>query len=218
MEPLITVSHYEMPLNLALKYNGWASREVVDFFVKYCEVLFKRYKGKVHKWILVNQINLIIHESFNHLGIASDKVDNLLEAKYQASTMRWSPAPSTKIAHEIDPANEIGMMFCSNLTYPISHRPEDVYWNMRHNQMEYLYGDIMVRGYYPGYALRYYDEHNIHINFYPGDEEALKEGTVDFRIAELLLQPPVRRGAVPALRAGSGAKPRHSGQRLGLGH
>ena len=24
------------------------------------------------------------------------------------------------------------------------HRPEDVYWNMRHNQMEYLYGDIMV--------------------------------------------------------------------------
>lgn len=25
MEPLITVSHYEMPLNLALKYNGWAS-------------------------------------------------------------------------------------------------------------------------------------------------------------------------------------------------
>lgn len=46
MEPLITVSHYEMPLNLALKYNGWASREVVDFFVKYCEVLFKRYKGK----------------------------------------------------------------------------------------------------------------------------------------------------------------------------
>lgn len=46
--------------------------------------------------------------------------------------------------------------------------------------MEYLYGDIMVRGYYPGYALRYYDEHNIHIEFYPGDEEALKEGTVDF--------------------------------------
>ena len=47
MEPLITVSHYEMPLNLTLKYNGWASRELVDFFVKYCEVLFKRYKGKV---------------------------------------------------------------------------------------------------------------------------------------------------------------------------
>ena len=110
-----------MPLNLALKYNGWASREVVDFFVKYCEVLFKRYKGKVHKWILVNQINLIVHESFNHLGIASDKVDNLLEAKYQGVHNEMvACAKATKIAHEIDPANEIGMMFCSNLTY---HQP-----------------------------------------------------------------------------------------------
>ena len=81
MEPLITVSHYEMPLNLALKYNGWASREVVDFFVKYCEVLFKRYKGKVHKWILVNQINLIIHESFNHLALPATR-----------STTCWRPS------------------------------------------------------------------------------------------------------------------------------
>ena len=47
LEPLITLSHYEMPLNLAIKYNGWYSRELVDFFVKYCEVCFKRYKGKV---------------------------------------------------------------------------------------------------------------------------------------------------------------------------
>ena len=69
LEPMITVSHYEMPLNLAMKYNGWYSRKLIEFFVRYCEVLFKRYGDRVHKWILVNQINLIIHESFNHLGI-----------------------------------------------------------------------------------------------------------------------------------------------------
>lgn len=45
LDPMITISHYEMPLNLALKYNGWASRELVDFFVKYCETLFKRYNA-----------------------------------------------------------------------------------------------------------------------------------------------------------------------------
>lgn len=181
MEPMITISHYEMPLNLTLKYNGWASRELVDFFVKYCETVFRRYKGKVRKWIIVNQINLIVHESFNHLGIAEDKVDNLLQAKYQGVHNEMvACAIATKLAHEIDPKNEIGMMFCSNLTYPCSHKPEDVFWNMRHNQMEYLYGDIMVRGKYPGYALRYYDDNNIHIDFFPGDEEALAQGTVDF--------------------------------------
>lgn len=85
MEPLITVSHYEMPLHLATEYNGWYSRKTIDFFVRYCEVLFNRYKDKVKYWILVNQINLITFESFNNLGIPADRVENLLEAKYQGA-------------------------------------------------------------------------------------------------------------------------------------
>ncbi len=181
LEPMITISHYEMPLNLTLNYCGWYSRELVEFFTRYCEVLFEHFKGRVKKWIVVNQINLIVHESFNHLGVAADKVDNLLEAKYQAVHNEMvACAIATKRGHEIDPENQIGMMFCSNLTYPCSTRPEDQFWNMRHNQMELLYGDVMVRGAYPGYALRYYDDNNLNIQFYPGDEEALKEGTVDF--------------------------------------
>ncbi|WP_157593493.1 family 1 glycosylhydrolase, partial [Sedimentibacter sp. B4] len=77
MEPVLTVSHYEMPLHLTTAYTGWYSRELIDFFVRYCEVLFERFRGRVKHWILVNQINLITHESFNHLGVAADKVDNL---------------------------------------------------------------------------------------------------------------------------------------------
>lgn len=181
MEPMITVSHYEMPLNLTLKYKGWYSRELIEFFVKYCKVLFERYKGKVKKWILVNQINLIVHESFNHLGIASDKVDNLLEAKYQGVFNEMiACAKATKIAHEIDKDNQIGMMFCSNLTYPCSYESEDVLWNMKHNQMEYLYGDIMVRGVIPGYARRYFSDNNLNITVTEDDENILKQGTVDF--------------------------------------
>ena len=181
MEPMITVSHYEMPLNLTMKYTGWYSRQLIGFFTRYCEVLFERYKGKVKKWIIVNQINLIVHESFNHLGVAADKVDNLLEAKYQAVHNEMTAcAIATKRAHEIDPENQIGMMFCSNLTYPASTSPEDNFWNLRHNQMELLYGDVMVRGVYPGYALRYFEDKGLNIEITEEDEKALKEGTVDF--------------------------------------
>ena len=84
MVPLITISHYEMPLNLTLNYKGWYSREVIEFFERYCRTLFDRYGDRVKLWIVVNQINLIVHESFNHLGVAEDVVDNVLEAKYQA--------------------------------------------------------------------------------------------------------------------------------------
>lgn len=140
MEPMITVSHYEMPLNLSLKYNGWANRKTIEFFVRYCEVLFNRYNGKVKYWILVNQINLITHESYNHLGILADKVDNLYEAKYQGVHNEMvACAKATKIAHEMNKDIKIGMMFCDYITYPASCKPEDVFYTMKHNQMEYYY-------------------------------------------------------------------------------
>jgi 6-phospho-beta-glucosidase len=40
--------------------------------------------------------------------------------------------------------------------------------------------DIQVRGFYPEYASRFFRENNISIKMEDGDEEILKEGTVDF--------------------------------------
>lgn len=180
MEPMITISHYEMPLNLTLKYNGWYSREVIDYFVKYCKTLFDRYNGRVRYWIIVNQINLIVHESFNHLGIAEDKVNNLLEAKYQGVHNEMvACAKATKYAREISEDIHIGMMFCDEISYAATSKPEDVLANYKRNQMEFFYGDVLLRGKYPGYAFRFFDDHNLHIEFGEGDEEALKN-TADF--------------------------------------
>lgn len=180
MEPMITVSHYEMPLNLSLKYNGLANRKTIEFFVKYCEVLFNRYNGKVKYWILVNQINLITHESYNHLGILADKVDNLHEAKYQGVHNEMvACAKATKIAHEINKDIKIGMMFCDYITYPASCKPEDVFYTMKHNQMEYYYGDVLLRGVYPGYALRYFKDNGLNIEITQDDLDSLKH-TADF--------------------------------------
>lgn len=110
MEPMITISHYEIPLNLTTAYKGWYSREVIDFFEKYCKTVFDRYAGKVKYWIIVNQINLIVHESFNHLGIAADLVDDLLSAKYQGVHNEMvACARATKYAHEHYPDMEIGI-------------------------------------------------------------------------------------------------------------
>ncbi len=180
MEPLITISHYEMPLNLTLNYKGWYSREVIDFFVRYCKVLFDRYKGKVKYWILVNQINLIVHESFNHLGIAEDKAGNLLEAKYQGVHNEMvACARATRYARQGDKDAHIGMMFCDGISYPATCKPEDVLATYKRNQMEFLYGDVLLRGEYPGYAFRFFDDNNIRIEFGGGDEEELKN-TADF--------------------------------------
>lgn len=180
MEPVITLSHYEMPLNLTLNYTGWYSRELIDFFVRYCETVFERFKNKVKYWIIVNQINLISHESFNHLGIAEDKVHNLAEAKYQGVYNEMvASSKATALARKINPEFRIGMMFADGISYPASCKPEDVLVTIRRNQMEFFYGDVLLRGKIPGYAFRFFEDNNIQLTIYPGDEEALLN-TADF--------------------------------------
>lgn len=180
MEPMITMSHYEIPLHLTTAYKGWYSREVIDFFVRYGQVLLDRYHTKVKKWIVVNQINLIIHESFNHLGIGEDVVDDLLSAKYQGVHNEMvASALITKYAHENYPDNEIGMMLCSGPSYAATCKAEDVLATVKLNQMEYFYADVLLRGYYPGYAFRYFEDKGITVVFGEGDEDALKH-TADF--------------------------------------
>ena len=180
MEPMITISHYEMPLSLTSNYKGWYSREVIDFFVKYCEVLFDRYAGKVKYWIIVNQINLIGHESFNHLGVAEDLVDDLQSAKYQAVHNEMvACARATAYAHKNHPEMQIGMMLCGGPAYAATCKPEDQLATLKHNQMEYFYSDVLLRGKYPGYAFRFFEDRNIHVEFGENDEEDLKN-TADF--------------------------------------
>ena len=181
MEPLVTLSHYEMPLHLATAYQGWYNRKTIAFFVKYCEVVMRRFKNKVTYWIVVNQINLIHHESFNHLGIPADQVEHLWEAKYQGIHHECTAsAIVTKLGHEINPNFQIGMMVYAGLSEPASCKPEDVSANRQRNQMEYFFSDLLMRGAYPGYALRFFKEHHIHLDIREEDEQVLKEHTADF--------------------------------------
>ncbi|MBY5022108.1 glycoside hydrolase family 1 protein [Streptococcus suis] len=180
MEPMITISHYEMPLNLTINYKGWYSRELIDLFERYCQVVFDRYHDRVKLWIIVNQINLIGHESFNHLGIGEDIVDDLLSAKYQGVHNEMvSCARATRYAHEKYPDLQIGMMLCGGPSYAASAKPEDQLAALQHNQMEYFYSDVLLRGYYPGYAFRFFQDRGIQVDFGENDEEDLKN-TCDF--------------------------------------
>ena len=50
IEPLVTISHYETPLNLSKKYDGWVSRDLIKFYENYVRTIFTRYKNKFKYW------------------------------------------------------------------------------------------------------------------------------------------------------------------------
>lgn len=180
MEVLVTLSHYETPLYLAEHYDGWVNPKMIEFYKRYVTVVFNRYKDKVKYWLTFNEINSILESPFMSGGINTPK-EQLTESQlYQAIHHEMvASAWATKIGHEINPEFKIGCMILSMPVYPLSPAPEDVLAAMEQGHKNMMFADIHVRGYYPGYALRYFKEHGIKIKITDEEREILKN-TVDF--------------------------------------
>lgn len=180
IEPLITLSHYETPLALAKKYDGWRSRRMIDLYLKYCETVFQRYKGKVKYWLTFNEINSILHQPFMSGAILTPKEELSKQDLYQAIHHELvASAKAVKLAHEIDPNYKVGCMILAVTIYPLTSNPDDLIKVMELNDDYYLFSDIQARGEYPYFTKRLFEKDNIRLDITDEDREALKH-TVDF--------------------------------------
>ncbi|MGG4209514.1 glycoside hydrolase family 1 protein [Bacillus safensis] len=181
IEPLVTMSHYEMPITLTEKYNGWMSRELVPLFEKYARAILERYKNKVKYWITFNEMNMNLNSLYTGAGILEDLVDHKLQAAYQASHHQFvASALAVKAAKEIIPDVQIGCMINQIEAYAKTTKPEDQLQAVKSNQLNMFYPDVQARGEYPTYMVKYFADNQIKLDIEEQDEQILKEGTVDF--------------------------------------
>lgn len=181
IKPVITICHFDVPLHLEQKYGSWRSREVIDAYLKYCEAIFRRFKGKVTYWMTFNEINMLMHLPFMGAGISFKEGDNEEQVKYQAAHHELvASALATKLAHEIDPNNKVGCMLAAGNYYPYSCHPDDVWEALCKDRDNYFFIDVQSRGEYPNYAKRMMERKGIQVEMQPEDEQILKENTVDF--------------------------------------
>lgn len=180
MEPLVTISHYETPLHLSKKYDGWLDRRMIGFYEHYVRTIFTRYKEKVKYWLTFNEINSILNSPFMSGGIYTPKEELSETQLYQAIHHELvASALATRIGHEINPEFQIGCMILSRPVYPLTPDPNDVIQVMKEEHIHSVFTDVHARGMYPGYALRYFREHDIHLDVTEEDKAILKN-TVDF--------------------------------------
>lgn len=190
IEPLITISHYEVPFALTKKYNGWASREMIAIFLNYCEAIFLRYKGKVKYWLTFNEINGATGAfgGFLSQGILNEGTKDFMnqvdipQLRFQGLHHQFvASAKAVKMAHEIDANYQVGCMQIFATMYPLTCNPKDVIACQEVNHVKnYFCGDVQVRGSYPSYMNRYFKEHDIVIKMEAEDEKILTQGCVDF--------------------------------------
>lgn len=181
IEPMVTFQHYEMPLNLVLKYNGWKDRRVLEYFMHYGEVLLRRYSKKVKYWIDFCQINYSMNEGYNSLGILDEREEHPLQARFQGMHHQFvAGARLRRFARTLDADIKIGCMSGDATAYPLTCNPDDALEALQQNQFFFFANDVQILGSYPRYMARYFETNKINIEMQPGDEEVIAAYPADF--------------------------------------
>ena len=190
IEPLVTISHYEMPYALVERCNGWEGRECIEHFMRYARSLLDRFNGKVKYWLTFNEINTgtrvpgmssSLGTIKGYTGARSDLPD-LPDVRFQALHHQFvASAEVVRYAHAAYPDVLVGNMALFAPMYPLTCDPHDMLLSQSEMHMlNWFCSDVQVRGSYPGYIKRYFSENGIEIAMEPQDEQILREGTVDF--------------------------------------
>ncbi len=186
IEPVITLSHFEMPLHLAHTYGGFRNRKVVDCFARFAEVVFEHYQDKVTYWMTFNEINNQMDVQnplflWTNSGVQLKPEDNPEAVLYQtAHNQLIASARAVKIGKQINPNFQIGAMISHIPIYPYSCHPKDVMEAQIANRLRFFFPDVQVRGYYPHYAVKMFEKQGYDIGWQEGDDVLLREGTVDY--------------------------------------
>lgn len=182
IEPVITLSHYELPLNLLTAYGAWENRKLIGFFEKYAITVFNRYKNKVKYWMTFNEINVITVMPYFGGGLLVNRHDPGAKQRiYQAAHHQFvASSLAVKACKEIIPDAKIGMMLAGMLSYPKTCKPNDVLENLEYQRNSLFFSDVMMRGHYPSYSKKFFSDNNIVIDMEEDDLSIISEYPVDF--------------------------------------
>lgn len=182
IEPVITLSHYELPLHLAKSYGGWKNRELVGFYERFVKAVLTRFHKKVTYWMTFNEINSAIAMPALSQGMipSTGRVQqNIFQAWHHQFV---ASALAVKIGHELNPNLKIGCMIIYATTCSFDADPINQVATMMHHQaFNYFCTDVQVRGEYPAYTERLFREKDVApLTMHDDDLALLKAYPVDY--------------------------------------
>lgn len=185
IEPVITISHYEMPLHLAKVYGGWKNRDLIEFYVRYAQVLLERYQDKVKYWMTFNEINSATFFAGLSQGLVpsngGDDKTNIFQAWHNQFV---ASAKTVNYGHQLNKDLQIGCMSIYSTTYSFDANPvNQIATQQSIQEFNYFCNDVQVRGAYPAFTERLHKKHGVKAELLKITDEDLsiiKSGTVDY--------------------------------------
>ena len=182
IEPVITLSHYEMPLKLAVEYGGWKNRALVAFFERFARTVIERFGSKVKYWMTFNEINSAAHFPIMSQGLIVNTGALEPQAKFQAWHNQFvASSTAVKIAREVNPQIQMGCMILYATTYAYDCNPINQLTAFQSQQAFNLYcADVQAGGKYPYYAKSLWKKLGVELAIEPGDLALIADYTVDY--------------------------------------
>ncbi|GAB5055589.1 MULTISPECIES: glycoside hydrolase family 1 protein [Pediococcus] len=185
IEPVITISHYEMPLNLVKKYGGWKNRQLITFYERFARTVLARYYKQVKYWMTFNEINSAFNFPVMGQGLVASNGADDKQNIYQAWHNQFvAGAKAVKIGHDLDPDLKVGCMVLYATTYSYDANPVNQLATLEQNQaFNHFCGDVQVRGEYPAYTEKLMNKFGFSFSDLEiGDEDlaTLKDNPVDY--------------------------------------
>ena len=183
IEPMVCLEHYEIPGELFKKYDGFASKHVVDLFVRYAEKAFQRFGHKVKYWFAFNEP--VVVQTRIHL-------DALRYPFYQDSKawMQWNynKALATNMimkvykegGYRID-GGKFGTIVNVETAYPRGNSPRDLEaadkYDLFYNR---VFLDPAILGHYEEGFFDLLNQHDILMDYTTEELEIIQNNTVDW--------------------------------------
>ncbi|GFZ26947.1 6-phospho-beta-glucosidase [Lactobacillus corticis] len=189
IEPVVTLSHFEIPFHLVKEYGGFTNRKLIDYFLRFAVVCFKRYQNKVKYWMTFNEIDN--QSAFNNDFLMATNSGILFKdgmtdsdkeaAMYQAAHYELvASALAVKEGHKINPNFQIGCMINYSPVRPLTPSSDDVLLADKFEQRRDWFSDVHVFGEYPKEVEAYIERKGYRPDITDEDRVVLKEGTVDY--------------------------------------
>ncbi|MBQ6487838.1 MAG: glycoside hydrolase family 1 protein [Solobacterium sp.] len=181
IEPFVTLYHFECPQALVDAFGGWKSRKMIDAYVKYAEVCFRHFKGRVTKWVTVNE-QLIATAApglaMEYLKDPHERAKWIWQISYHVSLAEHR---AFDLLRTIDPDAAIGPVCAIQVVYPASSDPEDIRAAQEAEEMmEFALLDMSVYGEYSPSARTWLKERGLLPETETADEAVLHGSRPDF--------------------------------------
>lgn len=179
--PVPTIYHYDMPMALVEKYDGWISIQSVEDFASYGEFLILRYGDRIKNWLIINEQSIIV-EFWKKKNYIPPKYHDNPQIKFQINHhMNLAQAKVSSLIHKYVKDGRAGSAIGYSPVYGLNSSPKNMLAMLNAEDLKnHFFLDIYFRGEYAPGALNYLKEHQMAPVIQEGDMEAIREGRLDF--------------------------------------